>query len=280
MKVVKQILNTIINILIILVLVISILIAVMALTSKATGISNVFGFTFQPIQTDSMKGGSDEYEGGDFAKGDLIVGKATGFDSARVYQVGDIITYRGVLSGAEDLGEQLISHRIIGTYDLNGMIVYRTMGDNNDVADQAEDDYASYITASNIGAVFYSADYHGSIIHGLGAALSFIQTQLGFFLCVLLPMIIFFLYEIIRVVINAVNYRNDKAKEEIKQTEEEQQAAIDAAVAAALKKQQDADAPAQPQEDASADFPQMTEQEYEEFKQFQAFKKMQEDQNE
>ena len=280
MKALKKILNTIINILIVLVLVISILIAVMALTSKATGISNVFGYTFQPIQTDSMKGGSDEYEGGDFAKGDLIIGKATGFDAGRVYQVGDIITYRGTLSGAEEAGEQLISHRIIEAYDFNGAIVYRTMGDNNDVADQAEGEYVTYITASNIGAVFYSADYHGSIVHGLGAALSFIQTQLGFFLCVLLPMIIFFLYEIIRVVINAVNYRNDKAKEEIKQTEEEQQAAIDAAVAEALKKRDEQNADQAPAHTSDADFPQMSDKEYEEFKQFQAFKKMQEDNNE
>ena len=43
--------TNVINILIVLVLVVSLLIAVMALTSKASGISTIFGYTIQPIQS-------------------------------------------------------------------------------------------------------------------------------------------------------------------------------------------------------------------------------------
>ena len=276
MKVLKAIINTVINILIVLVLITSVLIAVMALTSKANGIATVFGYTFQPILTDSMKGGSDEYPGGNFEKGDLIIGKSTGFDSDADYQVGDIVTYLGEISGYD--GEQLICHRIVEKVkpDMDAdAYVYQTKGDNNDIADQSADD--EYLPASSIGAVFYTDDYQGKIIPKIGSFLSFIQTQTGFFLVVLLPMIIFFLYEMIRVVINAVNYKNDKAKEEMEETEEEKQAAIDAAVAAALKKQAEENAPSPEESDAPAasDTPEMTPEELEQFRQFQAFQKMQ-----
>ncbi|MBR2714738.1 MAG: hypothetical protein IKB73_00835, partial [Ruminococcus sp.] len=93
MKVVKGIFNTIINILIVLVLVVSVLVATLALTSKSSGISTIFGYTVQVVVSDSMAGGSSEYEGGDFEKGDVIIGKATDFDSTRTYKEGDIITY-------------------------------------------------------------------------------------------------------------------------------------------------------------------------------------------
>ncbi|MBQ6154031.1 MAG: signal peptidase I [Ruminococcus sp.] len=291
MKVLKKILNTIINILIIVVLVVSVLIAVFALTSKASGISTVFGYTIQTIQSDSMKGGSDEYEGGDFDKGDVIIGKATGSDPDAEYEVGDIVTY---LKKDEELGTtMLICHRIveIGEYGGENKTVYRTKGDNNYIADQEEGDTYYYVPADDIKSVFYDKNYHGTIIKGVGNVLDFLQTQLGFFLVVLLPMIAFFLYELIRVVFNAASYKNEKKKEQEaqeKESEEEleakKQAEINAAVEAALRKRDEEAmknaAPAAdeetPAKDPSADFPTMTAEEFEEFKKFQAFKKMQE----
>ena len=50
----------------------------------------------------------------------------------------------------------------------------------------------------------------------MGNFLSFIRTQLGFFLCVLLPMIIFFVYEAVRVVLNLLAYNKEKTLEEAK----------------------------------------------------------------
>ena len=80
MKVLKSILNTVINILIVAVLIISIVVAALALTSKSSGISTIFGHTIQVIVSDSMAGGSDEFEGGDFARGrqvDYVLGEFT-----------------------------------------------------------------------------------------------------------------------------------------------------------------------------------------------------------
>lgn len=264
-KVLKTTFNTIINIMIVLVLIVSILIAVMSLTSKAnSGMSVVFGHTIENILTDSMKGGSDEFEGGDFEHGDVIVGKYTEYDFDWEYKVGDIVTYRGDLDGNADTVEN-ICHRIIEVADYQGSECYRTKGDNNEIADQAQGDYAGYIRAGDIGAVFYDKDYHGKVIKGFGNVLTFLQTKFGFFICVLLPMIIFFMYELIRVVFNAAYYRKAKEDEEKEKTSQ----TMNGAAAAA----NEAQAGGEPTLAVSAE-------EMEQFRKFREFQKMQEAANE
>ena len=286
MKVLKAILNTIINILIVMILVASLLIAVMALTSRASGISTVFGYTVQTIQSDSMKGVSpDGYEGGNFEDGDLIIGKSTGYSDSAEYQLGDIVTFRSADSEGNPM---LIVHRIVDKIEYGDSFLYQTWGDNREIAqvpDQTEAEY--YLYPIDIGSVFYSEDYHGVTLKGVGRVLDFVQTQLGFFLVVLLPMIAFFLYELIRVVLNATKFKKEKYEEEkeeaVKAAESDKQAAIDAAVAEALRKRDEqAAAEASARTDdapVQSDFPQMSDKDYEEFKQFQAFKKMQENKN-
>ncbi len=249
MKTLKNIFNTIINILIVIVLVVSVLVATLALTSKSSGISTVLGNTIQVIVSDSMSGGNPNFDGGDFSKGDVIIGKATDFDPTRTYAVGDIVTYKGLLQNNEDLGEQLICHRIVDVVEVNDIRYYQTQGDNRDLCqlpDQTEEHM--YISASDIGAVFHTESYDGIKIEGIGKVYEFINSQLGFFLCILLPMIFFFLYVLIQVVVNAMEYK--KAKED-----DEKESV------------------------ASNDAPQMTAEEYEQFKQFMAFKNAQASEN-
>ncbi|MEE3492248.1 hypothetical protein [Ruminococcus sp.] len=276
-RVVKAIFNTIINILIVLVLLTSLFIAVISLTSKSTGISTIFGYTIQPIQSDSMKGGSpDGYGGKDFQKGDLVIAKATNFDPNAKYAAGDIITYKTQDTDGKDL---LMSHRIVDAVEKDGVSRYQTWGDNREMAqvpDQSSVD--EYLTASDIASLFYSSDYQGIVLKGWGAPIDFLKTQQGFFFVVLLPMIIFFMYALVRVVLSASNYRKSKA-------EDDKDEAVKAAVAAALAEKgvqpDDAQAvantaaPAEPAAPAG-----MTAEQMEQFRQFQEFQKMQKAQQE
>ena len=225
-KIAKTIINVIINIMIVVVLLISILVATLALTSKANdGVSNIFGYTFHTIMTDSMEGGSDKYEGGSYNVGDLVIGKATDGNVHEVYEVGDIVVFK-----TADPDKPLIAHRIvqIGENE-NGVRTYTTKGDNAPAIDPTP------LVASSIYAVCYDHDYHGAVLRGVGGIINKLNTSEGFFFFILLPMIIFFLYEIIRVVLNAVDFRNSKAKEEREQSDEDRKAEIDAAVKAALE---------------------------------------------
>lgn len=250
-----KILNTLINIMIVIVLIVSLVIAVMALTSKANGISTIFGYTIQPIQSDSMKGGSpDGYKGGDFGKGDLMIAKATDYDDRLVYDLGDIVTFKSQDSEGNDI---LIVHRVVDVAkDENGALIYQTQGDNREtspVPDQK--DSSEYLKAWDIASVYLTDGYEGKILKGWGAPLDFLRTQMGFFLVVLLPMIIFFLYELIRVVLNFTNYKKAKADEEKEQ-------AVKEAVAAAKAERGMNDLP-----ESLTD---MTPEQLEQFKQFMA----------
>lgn len=258
-QILKKVINTIINVLIVIVLIVSVLIAALALTSKATGISTIFGYTIQTIQSDSMKGGSpDGYPEGDFGKGDLMIAKATGDNANVEYDVGDIVTF---VEQDTDGNNAYIVHRIINKVEnTNGNFSYQTQGDNREMSEVPDQrDESEYLIKGQFVSVYYTAGYKGTIIKGVGGFLDYLRTQQGFFFVVLLPMIAFFLYELVRVVLNASSYR--KAKDD-----EKKQAAVDAAVAEALSEKSG---------DASE---KMTDEEREQFKQFLAFKKMQEQQ--
>lgn len=292
-KVVKAIFNTIINVLIVIVLITSLLVAILALTSRAnSGVASIFGYSFHTIQTSSMQGGSDEYEGGDYDPGDLVIGKATNNDADAVYEIGDIVVY----SAGEDENTpdrvSMIAHRIVAREeDSDGKYIYTTKGDNNPV----EDDATHY--AYSIVSVCYSDDYHGAVIKGVGRAMDYIRTGEGFFFVVLLPMIIFFMYEIVRVVLNTLNYKKAKSDEDKEAAEREKQEAVEAAVRAALDARENeakqaeeeaaaaeddgaaeaqaAEAPAETPAETPAES-EISAEEYEEFKRFMAFKKAQE----
>ena len=209
----SKILHIIVDVLVILVLIVSVLIATLSLTSKSSGVPNIFGVAPLSVQSDSMSG--------TFETGDLIFCKVTN-DPSVEYQKDDIVTFPIEINGVEVLN----THRITEVIKDDNNTYYQTQGDNKDTNPVADEILQ---TSSTI-----VAQYTGVKIGGLGTVLSFLRTQLGFFLCVLLPMIIFFLYEAVRVVLNVIAYNKEKALEEAKSavagaelTEEQKKKAIE-----------------------------------------------------
>lgn len=196
-KVLKKIINVIIDIVVILVLVVSILIVTLSLTSKSMGVPNLFGVAPLSVQSNSMED--------TFTTGDLLLSQVTN-DPGEAYEVGDIVTFPIEIEGEIVLN----THRVVEVIEDDNITYYKTQGDNKNTNPEPDKDLQS---ASTI-----VAKYTGTKIPGIGNALTFIRTQLGFFLCVLLPMIIFFVYEAIRVVMNIIAYNNEKALNAAKET--------------------------------------------------------------
>lgn len=209
----SKILHITVDVLVILVLIVSVLIATLSLTSKSSGVPNIFGIAPLSVQSDSMSG--------TFETGDLIFCKVTN-DPSFEYQKDDIVTFPIEINGEEVLN----THRVTEVIKDDNNTYYQTQGDNKDTNPTADERLQ---TSSTI-----VAQYTGVKIGGLGTVLSFLRTQLGFFLCVLLPMIIFFLYEAVRVVLNVIAYNKEKALEEARAsvagaelTEEQKKKAIE-----------------------------------------------------
>lgn len=223
MKVVKKILNIVIDIIVILILAISVLIVTLSLTSKSSGVPTIFGIAPLSVQSDSMKD--------TFKTNDLIFCEITN-DPSYEYQVGDVVSFPIKIDGVQILN----THRIVDVINDDSITYYQTQGDNRGTNPEPDEDLQ---TSSTI-----VAKYTGNKISGVGAVLSFLRTQLGFFLCVLLPMIIFFVYEAIRVVMNIIAYNKEKAVKAAQDavanselTEEQKQKAIEEYLASIGKNQ-------------------------------------------
>lgn len=211
-KALKRIINIVIDILVIFILIVSVFVATLSLTTESSGVPNILGIAPLSVQTASMEDTINP--------GDLILCSLT--DVADEFQKDDIVTFPIIVNGEKVLN----THRIVEVVKDQNITYYKTQGDNKETNPEPDTDLQ---TSSTI-----VAKYTGTKIPGLGNVLSFIRTQLGFFLCILLPMIIFFIYEGIRVIINLLAYNKEKAIEEAKETlnnseltEEQKQKAIE-----------------------------------------------------
>lgn len=234
-KCLKKVLNIVIDIIVVLILIVSILVVVLSLTSKSSGVPNILGIAPLSVQSNSMED--------TFTTGDLLLSQVTN-DPGETYEVGDIVSFPIEINGESVLN----THRIVEVIEDDNITYYRTQGDNKNTNPEPDIDLQ---TASTI-----VAKYTGTKISGLGNVLSFIRTQLGFFLCVLLPMIIFFVYEAIRVVMNIIAYNNEKAinnaqaaVQNSELTEEQKQKAIEEYLASLEQSKKDDSSVQTPAED-------------------------------
>lgn len=212
-KTFKRIFNLLVDIIVVLILIVSLLVVVLSLTSNSAGVPNIFGIAPLSVQSDSMKDTLNT--------GDLIFSEVMD-DPYHEYEVGDIVTFQIEIDGYLAFN----THRIVNVINDNNIIYYETQGDNK-ITNPTPDE--RLLTSSDIFAL-----YTGKKIPEVGKFLSFIRTQLGFFLCVLLPMIIFFVYEAIRVIMNIIAYNKEKAivaaqdaVQNTELTEEQKQKAIE-----------------------------------------------------
>ena len=59
--------------------------------------------------------------------------------------------------------------------------------------------------------VYQTNDYQGKKLEGFGSVIDYLQSFWGFFFVIVLPMILFFIYELVRVIRNVMAYTKEKA---------------------------------------------------------------------
>lgn len=162
-----------------------------AFTTLATkddgSVSNLGGFTPMTVQSDSMSPTFDQ--------GDLIVIKTC--DASKL-QVGDIVTFHTIIDNQYALN----THRIESIDELNGMRSFTTKGDNNDVAD-------THIISDGdiVGQYVFK-------IPGMGKVMDFLSSTWGFLIVIVLPMLLFFIYQVYHLVIVGMNLKRAMAEED------------------------------------------------------------------
>ncbi|MEE1016401.1 MAG: signal peptidase I [Ruminococcus sp.] len=207
---VKKVFHVIIDVLVILILIISVFVLIGALTSRANGgVPNIFGKSPIGVLTNSMHGDNQD----SFDEGDLIICDKVENAGKDDFKVGDVVTFAQDITGNGT--PSLVTHRI---YKVNEDGTFQTKGDNNDTYDQDKHNSIVFPDLHNYDIL---AQYHGTKIPGLGGVINFLQTPTGFFWVILFPMILFFLYQAVRVIMNAMAYSKAKGEEKARQAIEE-----------------------------------------------------------
>ena len=181
----KKIVSIVLNVLVWVFLVFAALTTILTFVSMNAkdGVPSVFGKSIVSVQSPSMDGNKK----GSFKQGDLLFVDKVTADEAWDLEEGTIIVYRAPIDINQD-GEtgDINTHRIVRKWTTEGGIVYfKTQGDA-----EAEDTYDLRYT--DVVAV-----YNGhSRLRGMGAVADFLKSSIGFLLVVVLPMALFFLYEL------------------------------------------------------------------------------------
>ena len=202
-KAIKKIGSAIVSIVIVVLILLSVIISISSITAKANnGVPDLFGFTPFSVQSDSMQP--------TFNKGDYIFIEKCDVEAL---QVGDVVTYFTFIDGKRVIN----THRIVNIYDTNGVIEYQTQGDNKET--NPEPDELLLSPGDVIGK------YTDTKIPMLGSVIDFLSTRLGFFIVILLPVLLFTLYQIYKLVavvlhnhkVDMINAANEATSDELKE---------------------------------------------------------------
>ena len=165
--------------------------ALFAFTTLATRdsakVASLAGYTPMVVKSDSMAP--------TFKAGDLIVIRKC--DPAKLEE-GDIITFHTIIMNEYALN----THRIVKIDEQNGYRSYTTMGDNNNgIAD------THIISDGDI-----VGQYVGKV-SGLGRVMDFMSSSVGFLLLIVLPMLLFFIYQVYHLIMVSINLKRAIAVE-------------------------------------------------------------------
>lgn len=201
----KKVWSIIGNVLIWIFIAFSVVVTIFAFSanSSSDGIPTVAGRVISPVLSPSMEP--------TIKKGDLILSRKLDDDAKNTLAVNDIISYKAYLN--DDNTPEVNTHRIIEVItDEAGFVSYKTKGDNN----LAIDNYTVY--PADIISIF--DENKDTRIPVLGDVIDFLMHPTGFFVCIVIPLILFFLFEIIMFVRKVVEVKNSDKKQITAEDEE------------------------------------------------------------
>ena len=204
--------GTILNVLLWIFVVFAVVVTVFVFSAQkdADGVPSLFGNSYISIVSDSM---APEIRTGDM----IVVKKVSGMPEAADCKEGDIITFYSSqdINGDGKVGNDIETHMIQSVRKANGFTYYTTIGTNYE--------YSHGIADPEIMSTSVIGIYTGTRIPGLGSVVSFLGSSTGFLVCIVIPLAIFFLYELIHFVVLFIKVKGPKeAKAGITAADEEE----------------------------------------------------------
>ena len=214
MRTVKRAAGVLFSILLWAVILMAALFSFTTLATKDTNkVANLAGFTPLSVVSDSMAP--------TFRSGDLILIRRC--DPAKLEQ-GDIISFHTIINNEYTIN----THRISEIQEQNGLRSYVTKGDNNDIAD---------VRMISDGDII--GRYVGRL-PGFGKVVDFLSGTVGFLVVIVLPLLVFFIYQVYHLITVGVDLKRAVAMETAQNQVSQQDA--DALLAQAEKARAEAEA--------------------------------------
>lgn len=186
----NKILSFFTDLILVLVILTAVIITVVSLNTGENGIPNLNGYMPFSIQSNSMKK--------TLYKGDLIIDKKVDTNSLKV---GDVISFLT----KENETTIIVTHRILEIKEEGGFKSFITKGDNNPLPDVNE------VSTINVVGI-----YTGNRVPYLGTIIDFLKSQIGFLLCIIVPLFVVFIYQLYKFIGIIIDQRKKDLIEEAK----------------------------------------------------------------
>lgn len=208
-KVLDIVLNTVLWLFVIFAVVITVI--TVSASSNKKNVPSVGGNCYLSILSDSMNAQKpswvEQSKPSGFKTGDLIIGKyiAENEEEINKLEKGDIITFEWDINGDGTISAgETNTHRIVNIVREDGKIIsVETQGDNEEYSKGKTEQ----VSVSRI-----IAKYTGRKIGGVGKILASLSKPLGFGLCIVLPLVLFFAYELFVFIKTVMSVKNEGKK--------------------------------------------------------------------
>lgn len=182
MKIVKSILGGIVDLLMLVIIICAIGVTLISLTSDNNNVSKIGKYIPLNVMTNSMEP--------TIMEGDFIIMEECNVDDLKI---GDVISF---FAREQDV-TIIKTHRIVAVDTSSGFKAFTTRGDNNEVDDLIP------VFASDVVGI-----WTGIRLYKVGTVLNFVSSQTGFLICIVLPLLILFIYQIYKFVVVVIEERN------------------------------------------------------------------------
>ncbi len=218
----KKVWKIVLNVVIWLFVAFAVVVTVISLTASlgsTDGVPSVFGKSLMTVQSDSMAPV--------FRQGDMIIAEKPEDSVRMTLKVGDVVTYKRDLDG--DGVQEFVSHRIVkvlknGTNTAENLITdvkgegydptvpgmenlttvhYVTQGDNREMS-VVEDVPVKW---NYVVCVWHDGD---AVLGGMGAVVDFLSSSVGFLCVIVIPLAVFFIFELISLISTISTIRAEK----------------------------------------------------------------------
>ena len=244
----KKTLGIIVNVILWIFVAFAVVVTVFAVSANASAknVPTIGGKCYLSVLSDSMNAEKPEGVPADkpngFKKGVMLISEYIYESDEKIdaLEVGDVITFEWDISGDGKIESgEFNTHRIvsINRNESGNIESVETRGDN------AEFNHGATETVQR---KFIIARYTGKKIAGLGSAFAFLGSKLGFGLCILLPLIAFFGYQLVVFIMTLLKLKNGDKKAVSAEVEAEiRQRAIEEYIRQQAEQQAAAQAPAE-----------------------------------